>query len=224
MRQTTEGARGGVPRGYRRSLVSAGVACALAAAGALAVSPVDARITRIEITTTESPTFGGYCVAGRRPVREARRHGLRRARPDESARTPSSSTCSSRRGMPAARSNTRTRFYILKPIDLAKGATRSCTSRPTAAARRSAGFNRVRRRQRSRARSPMPPTLANTFLMPRGYTHRVERLGLLGGHEHGQLQLDDHAARREESRRLVDHRAGVRVHRDGQRDDARRSR
>ena len=59
MRQTTEGARGGVPRGYRRSLVSAGVACALAAAGALAVSPVDARITRIEITTTETPTFGG---------------------------------------------------------------------------------------------------------------------------------------------------------------------
>ncbi|HEY3043163.1 MAG TPA: hypothetical protein VGJ39_04010, partial [Vicinamibacterales bacterium] len=48
-----------------RALVRLCVACALAAAGTMiAVAPADAHVTKIQITTKESPTFGGYSWPG----------------------------------------------------------------------------------------------------------------------------------------------------------------
>ena len=58
-----------------------GLGFVLAAVTFLLAAAAQARITKIQITTTESPTFGGYSLAGRRPVREDRRHRLRRGRP-----------------------------------------------------------------------------------------------------------------------------------------------
>ena len=45
----------------QQALVRLGVACALTAAGTMiAAAPADAHVTKIQITTKESPTFGGY--------------------------------------------------------------------------------------------------------------------------------------------------------------------
>ena len=42
---------------------------------------------------------------------------------------------------------------------------------------------------------------ANTFLMPQGYSISFSGWDCFGGHEHGELQHDDHAAGGEESER-----------------------
>lgn len=52
------------PHACRRRLVSSAVSCAIVAAGALGPAVSDARITKVEITTKESPTFGGYAWDG----------------------------------------------------------------------------------------------------------------------------------------------------------------
>jgi len=52
-------------RSPRRQLVHLAIVSALATAGALvAVPAADARITKVQITTTQSPTFGGYSWPG----------------------------------------------------------------------------------------------------------------------------------------------------------------
>ena len=89
-------------------------------ASLVAVSAADARITRIQITT-RTTAFGGYSLARRRPVREDRRHGVRRGRSERSARTRSSSTSCSRRATRSGKVEYSLDFYILKPIDLTKG-------------------------------------------------------------------------------------------------------
>src|ERR1700757_2518759 len=49
----------------RRGILRLGLATGLATAGTLSVAPaVDARVTRIQIATKESPTFGGYSFPG----------------------------------------------------------------------------------------------------------------------------------------------------------------
>ena len=53
------------PEIARRRLLQLTIAGALAAAGTLALAPgVDAHITKIQVTTKESPTFGGHSFAG----------------------------------------------------------------------------------------------------------------------------------------------------------------
>src|SRR5262245_30332994 len=65
MKQLQKGGTALVSARPERSMVSLGVACALAAIGSMALSPdADARITRIQITTKESPTFGGFSFPG----------------------------------------------------------------------------------------------------------------------------------------------------------------
>ena len=55
----------GAPEIARRRVLQLSIAGALAAAGPLAVAPaVDARVTKIQVTTKESPTFGGHSFAG----------------------------------------------------------------------------------------------------------------------------------------------------------------
>ena len=48
----------------RRLALRAAVLSAIAAGALVAASSVDARITKISVTTTESPTFGGHSFAG----------------------------------------------------------------------------------------------------------------------------------------------------------------
>src|SRR5690348_3745394 len=56
----TEGAR----ERERHTLVHLGVAAALGMVALATVPVAEARITRIDITQTESPTFGGYAWTG----------------------------------------------------------------------------------------------------------------------------------------------------------------
>src|ERR1700688_3506503 len=58
-------ARRATPQFHKRTLVSLGVACALAATGTMLVATgAEARVTKINITTHESPTYGGFSFPG----------------------------------------------------------------------------------------------------------------------------------------------------------------
>ena len=108
--------------------------CAVAAA--FAVSTAEARITRIEITTVESPTFGGFELAPRN-----------------------------------ARGNVEYSFdfYILKPVDLAKGAHKMMYEPPNRGRKTWNTFGRVPGNNDPGAITD-PAVLATAFLMPRGFT------------------------------------------------------
>ena len=58
-----------------------------------------------------------------------------------------------------------------------------------------------------------PAELANLFLMPRGYTMVWSGWDLSAGTDNADFNDDDDVARREERGRVVDHRAGIRIHR-----------
>ena len=79
-------------------------------------------------------------------------------------------------------------FYILKPIDLTKGSAqgdvRAAQSRPQDHGRRSTAAPAAT----IRARSPTPTALANTFLMPRGYTMVWSGWDYAAGTEQRRLQ------------------------------------
>ena len=52
------------PNGFRRSLISLGVACALGASASMLIAPdADARLTKLQILT-RTTAFGGYSFAG----------------------------------------------------------------------------------------------------------------------------------------------------------------
>ena len=144
----------------------------LFAALALAAPPVaDARITRIEIDTarSQSPTFGGYSWPKRRAVREDRRQGVRRGQPAR----PAERGHRRHRVRAAQRPRQgRVRVQLLHPE-----ADRSYQGRGQddvrAAQPRRQDLDRLRPRQRRRRRPGSitdPTVLANSFLMPRGYT------------------------------------------------------
>ncbi len=90
-------------------------------AGLLLLSTAaQARVTRIEILRTE-PFAAGQALRQRRRLREGGRPLPWRARSGACRSTRSSSTSTRRRATRAARSNTSSDFYILRPADFAKG-------------------------------------------------------------------------------------------------------
>jgi len=146
---------------------------ALAVAGALTcVSGAQARITRIEITTTESPTFGGYPWPGvgqyeklaGKAYGEVNPLDLKNAVIVDIALAPKN-----------VRGNVEYSFdfYILKPIDLKKGAHKVMYEPPNRGGKTWNSLGRVTSGPGG-ANDPGsivdPAVLANAFLMPRGYT------------------------------------------------------
>src|ERR1700754_3387397 len=148
------------------------IAAAAAAAGALAASlaapDAQARITRIDITQNESPTFGGYAwpEVGQYEKIVGVAHGEVDPRDSQNAVIADIKLAPRN-----ARGNVEYAFdfYILKPIDLKKVAHKMMYEPP----------NRGRKTWNTFGRVPAgndpgsitdPAVLANTFLMPRGYS------------------------------------------------------
>src|ERR1043166_9997349 len=94
---------------------------ALAAAGLIAAPLAEARITRIEITTTESPTFGGFSWPGVGQYEKLVGRAFGEGNPADPKNDAIVDIALAPRN---ARGNVEYSFdfYILKPIDLAKGA------------------------------------------------------------------------------------------------------
>ena len=144
-------------------------ALAFVAAGTLlGALPAQARITKVQVTATESPTFGGYSWPGVGQYEKIAGKAFGEVDPAD----PKNAFIVD---ISLAPKNARGKveysfdFYILKPIDLSKGAHRVMYEPP----------NRGRKTWNTFGRVPAgndpgsiidPAVLAGSFLMPRGYT------------------------------------------------------
>lgn len=153
----------------RRKLVSLGIAAAFAATTSLLTpSPVDARIVKFEVTSKESPTFGGYSFAGVGQYEKLIGMAYGEIDPND----PRNAVIVDIKLAPrnaAGKVEYSNTFYILKPIDLSKGAHRMLYEPPNRGGKTITGFNRgVGGADPGSVTDPT--ALANSFLMPRGYT------------------------------------------------------
>jgi hypothetical protein len=131
-------------------------------------APATARITRIEITATESPTFGGYAwpMVGQYEKIVGVAHG------EVDPGDPKNGLITD---IDLAPRNARGRveysfdFYILKPIDLRRGAHKVMYEPPNRGHKTWSVFGRVPRGDDPGSIID-PKILASAFLMPRGYT------------------------------------------------------
>jgi len=142
---------------------------ALAVAGALGcVGTAEARITKIDITTTESPTFGGFSWPGVGQYEKlaGKAYGeVDSLDPKNALIVDIELAPRNSRGMVEYAFD----FYILKPIDLRRGAHKVMYEPPNRGGKTWSTFGRVP--GGNDPGSIVDPTvLANAFLMPRGYT------------------------------------------------------
>ena len=153
-------------------------------------------------------------VRGRRPVREDRRQGVTASSIRTIRRTPSSSTSSSRRRTRNGKVEYAFDFYILKPIDLTKGNHKVMYEPPNRGGKTHdaleprRGRRRSRLGDRSRQRSPTRSCCraATRWCGAAGTTRRARATANFNTTI--TLPVAKNAGR------LVDHRAGLRVHRD----------
>ena len=149
---------------------------ALATAAALAAPLAEARITRIEIDTarSQSPTFGGFSWPGVGQYEKIVGIAYGEVNPhDRRNRVIVDIEFAPRN----ARGNVEYafNFYILKPIDLSKGARKMMYEPPNRGGKTWAALGRVTVDPGGNGDDPgssitNPAVLANSFLMPRGYT------------------------------------------------------
>jgi hypothetical protein len=140
----------------------------LVAVGALVSVPAEARITRVEITTRESPTFGGYAWPGVGPYEKL----VGKAYGEVDPLDPRNAVIVDLELAPRnARGHVEYAFdfYILKPIDLSKGAHRVMYEPPNRGNKTWGSLNRFPGGNDPGSVTD-PAVLANAFLMPRGYT------------------------------------------------------
>jgi hypothetical protein len=142
---------------------------AIAAAALLvAASAADARITKLKIVTKESPTFGGYAFAGVGQYEKLAGKAFGELDPND----PKNAVIVDIKLAPR---NARGKveyafdFYILKPIDLGKGNHKVMYEPPNRGSKTHDALNRGAGGDDPGALTD-PAKLANTFLLPRGYT------------------------------------------------------
>jgi hypothetical protein len=132
-------------------------------------SDVDARITKIQITTKESPTFGGYSWPGVGQYEKIVGKAFGEVDPAD----PKNSVIVDILLAPR-NANGRVEysfdFYILKPIDLTKGAHKVLYEPPNRGGKTWTTLGRVSSGGDDPGSITNPTELANSFLMPRGYT------------------------------------------------------
>ncbi|HTJ05597.1 MAG TPA: alpha/beta hydrolase domain-containing protein [Caldimonas sp.] len=142
---------------------------ALAVAGALGcLGTAEARITKIDITTTESPTFGGYSWTGVGQYEKlaGKAYGeVDPLDPKNASIVDIELAPRNSRGMVEYAFD----FYILKPIDLRRGAHKVMYEPPNRGGKTWNTFGRVPGGNDPGSITD-PTVLANAFLMPRGYT------------------------------------------------------
>jgi hypothetical protein len=158
-------------RAHRRTPVAA--AClrvaVLAAAGTLTMSAAEARITKIQITETASPTFGGYSWPGVGQYEKlvGTAYGaLDPTNPQNAVITDIGLAPRNAQGFVEYSFS----FYILRPVDLTKGAHKVMYEPPNRGGKTWNTFGRVPGGNDPGGTITDPTTLANAFLMPRGYT------------------------------------------------------
>jgi hypothetical protein len=152
------------PRSFVPSLIA--VVLGLATVGSPGMA--HARITKVQITTTETPTFGGYSWPGVGQYEKI----VGKAFGEVDPLDPRSAVIVDIERAPRnARGNVEYSFdfYILKPIDLSKGAHKVMYEPPNRGSKTWGNFARM-----PGGNDPGSVTdstvLANAFLMPRGYT------------------------------------------------------
>jgi hypothetical protein len=134
----------------------------------VAVSAADARVTKIKIVAKESPTFGGYAFKGVGQYEKLVGKGYGELDPND----PKNSVIVDIKLAPR---NARGKveyafdFYILKPIDLAKGNHKVMYEPPNRGRKTHESLNRGAGSNDPGGEKD-PVKLANTFLLPRGYT------------------------------------------------------
>jgi hypothetical protein len=159
---------------------------ALAASAALAAPIAEARITRIEITAQESPTFGGFSWPGVGQYEKIVGKAYGEVNPhDRQNRVIVDIEFAPRN----ARGNVEYsfNFYLLKPIDLKKGADKMMYEPPNRGGKTWTALGRVAVPTGANGDDPgsaitAPTVLANSFLMPRGYV-----IGFSGWEDLGTL-------------------------------------
>jgi hypothetical protein len=154
-------------KGRRLRLLS--IAVALAAGTVLTVPLAEARITRIEITTTEKPTFGGFSWPGVGQYEKIVGKAFGEVDPTDPRNAVIVDI-----GLAPRNANLNVEysfnFYILKPIDLAKGAHRVMYEPPNRGGKTWTALGRVSGGGDNPGSITNTTVLANSFLMPRGYT------------------------------------------------------
>src|SRR4051794_35576338 len=132
-------------------------------------SEADARITRIRIIKTESPTFNGYSWPG---VGQYEKIVGKATGEVDPADRKNAVIVDIQLAPRNARGNVEYEFdfYILKPIDLAKGAHKLVYEPPNRGRKTWSALGRVSSGGNDPGSITDPTELANAFLMPRGYS------------------------------------------------------
>src|SRR6266487_3456479 len=150
----------------RARLCQVGLVGAIAAAGTLVSTPVDAGITRIEITS-RTIAFGGYSFPG---VGQFERIiGIAYGEVDPS--DPKNATITDLQLAPRVNGKVQYQhnFYILKPLDLSRGNHKMVYEPPNRGGKTYATLNRSPGGN-DPATITDPAALEESFLWPRGYT------------------------------------------------------
>jgi hypothetical protein len=153
----------------RQSIGSLAMVSVLAVVGGLVAAPAsEARITRVEITTTESPTFGGFAWPGVGQYEKLVGKAFGEVDPFD----PKNAVIVDIELAPRNASGNveyAFDFYILKPIDLSKGAHKVMYEPPNRGNKTWGSLNRFPGGNDPGSVTD-PTVLASAFLMPRGYT------------------------------------------------------
>src|SRR5437667_138020 len=148
------------------------VSCLLAILALLAVcgSPgtADARIVRIQVTATESPTFGGYSWPGVGQYEKVVGKAFGEVDPFDTKNAVIVDIQLAPRNA-GGKVEYSFDFYILKPIDLSRGAHKVMYEPPNRGGKTWGNFGRMPGGNDPGSVTD-PAVLANAFLMPRGYT------------------------------------------------------
>jgi len=151
------------------NLAAVVLASVLATVGSLVVAPTaEARITRIQVIITETPTFGGYSWPGVGQYEKIVGKAFGEVDPSDPKNAVIVDIGLAPRN---ARKNVEYAFdfYILKPINLTKGAHKVMYEPPNRGSKTWASLGRVTAGNDPGSITD-PAVLANAFLMPRGYT------------------------------------------------------
>jgi alpha/beta hydrolase family protein len=151
---------------FKLSRVS--IACALACTGAVVTSGADARITRLQITTHESPTFGGFSWPGVGQYEKIAGKAFGELDPADPKNAVIVDLSLAPRNA-GGKVEYSFDFYMLKPIDLSKGNHKMLYEPPNRGGKTISALNRgVGGNDPGSVTNAT--TLANSFLMPQGYS------------------------------------------------------
>src|SRR6266481_4283625 len=144
-------------------------ACALVTAGAMcAALPADAKVMKIQITAKESPTFGGYSWPGVGQYEKIVGKAFGELDPNDSKNAVIVDLQLAPRNA-NGKVDYSFDFYILKPLDLAKGNHKMLYEPPNRGRKTIAALNRgVGGNDPGSVKDAS--ILANSFLMPQGYS------------------------------------------------------